>query len=68
MSIHVRIVAHTIPNALGIAVPAMVMLAVVEQPVLVTDGFIQTHTGFTVRAVNIPDIFFFGFLQIINSL
>jgi hypothetical protein len=47
MNFHVRVMTHAIPDSIGVAIPAMEVFAV-KQPVLVADGFLQAHPGFTV--------------------
>ncbi len=58
MNLKIRVVAHTIPNTLGVAIPTMVMLTI-EQSVLVGNGLIQTQQRLTMRTMDIPNIFLF---------
>jgi len=58
MDVHVHMMTHAIPNALGITVPAMVVLTV-NKVVLVVNSFLFTHPSPTVCTVNILDVFFF---------
>jgi hypothetical protein len=58
MNLEIRVMTHAIPDPLGIAIPAMVVLTV-NQSVLVTNGLFQTQPGVTVRTSDITNIFFF---------
>jgi hypothetical protein len=58
MNVHVRVVTHTIPNAFGIALTAMVVLTV-KQPVFVVNSLLQGQPGITVCTCNILNSFFF---------
>jgi len=58
MNFHIRVMTHTIPDALGIAVPAMVVLTV-KQPVLVTNCLLPTHPSLTVCTCHILNVLFF---------
>ena len=58
MNLHIRVMTHAIPDPIGIAVPAMEVLAV-EQSVLVMNGLIQEYPGITVRTVDISNLLFF---------
>ena len=58
MSLHVRVVTHTIPNAFGIALTAMVVLTV-KQSVFVANSLLQRQPSITVCTCNILNSFFF---------
>lgn len=58
MDLEVRVMTHAIPHPLGITLPAMVVLPV-KQPVLIMNGFVQTHTNITVCTVHISNILLF---------
>ncbi len=63
MRVHVGIMAHAIPDAIRVAVAAMVVFGVVDQPVLVTDRLILAQPHLAVSAGYIPDGFLVVFLQ-----
>jgi hypothetical protein len=58
MHLHIHIMTHAIPNALGIAVTTMIVLSV-YQPVLVMNGFLKRYLGTTMGTTDILSIFFF---------
>jgi hypothetical protein len=58
MDVHVNMMTHTIPHPFGITFPAVVVVPV-NKVVLVVNGIIFGHTGATVRAVDILNVFFF---------
>jgi hypothetical protein len=58
MNLHIRVMTHAIPDSIGIALPAMEVLAV-EKPVLVIDGLFKTYPGITVRTVDVSNLLFF---------
>jgi len=57
MNLKICVVTHAIPNTIGIAIPAVVMLTV-KQSVLVLNGLLQTHSSITVCTINILTIVF----------
>ena len=58
MNLHVRVMTHTIPDASGIALTAMVVLTV-KQSVFVTNSLLQGQPGITVCTCDILNSFFF---------
>ncbi len=60
MNLHVGVVAHTIPYPTGIAIPAVVVLAI-KQSVFVAYCLLDRHAGITMSTGNIFDFFFFHF-------
>jgi len=62
MNLHVRVVAHAIPNAFGIALTAMVVLTV-KQSVFVTNGLLQRQPTITVCTCNILNSFSFYYFN-----
>ena len=57
MNFKICVVTHAIPNAIGIALPAVVMLTV-KQSVLVMNGLLQTYPSITMCTIHILTIVF----------
>ena len=57
MNLEICVVTHTIPHAIRIAIPAVVMLTV-KQSVLVMNGLLQKHPSITMRTIHILTIVF----------
>jgi hypothetical protein len=58
MDVHIHMMAHAIPDPLGITLPAVIVLTV-NKVMLVVNGLFFTHPHPAVRTVNILDIIFF---------
>ena len=58
MNLHVRIMAHTVPDAFGIALTAMIVFTV-EKSVFVANSLLQTQAPVAVFASDILNSFFF---------
>jgi hypothetical protein len=56
MDFKVGVMTHAIPNALGVAFPAVIVITI-NQPVFINNGILKTHPGFTVRANDILNLF-----------
>ena len=57
VDVHIHMMTHAIPNPFGITLPAVIVLTV-NQVMFVVHGLFFTHSGPTVRTVNILDVFF----------
>ena len=57
MNFEICIMTHAIPNTIGIAIPAVVMLTV-KQSVLVSNGLLQTYPSITMCTIDIFPIVF----------
>lgn len=57
MNFKICVVTHAIPNTIGIAIPAVVMLTV-KQSVLVSNGLLQTYPSITMGTIDIFPIVF----------
>jgi len=56
MQVSIKIMTHTIPDSLGIAFPAMVVLTV-KQSVFVVNSLLHEQPSIAVCAVNVANIF-----------
>jgi hypothetical protein len=55
MNLEICVMTHAIPNAIRIAIPAMVVLAV-KQSVFVRNGLLQTYPSITMSTLDVLTI------------